>query len=167
MIVESIPRQLFELTCNQGSKLQPAESYRTKIRFFLSSGCYCHQMVLRMFGYFFVYRFLSYKKYRLWEKQSAFENMNKWYEDSLVGVKRCSLVKETRMFRVYCNLLICHLLFANKLFLESVYKVQTTQPTSKSAGDNVRITNNVSFAPRWVGAINQATFNLFILAKHV
>ena len=44
-------------------------------------------------------------------------------------------------------MLICHLLFANKLFLESAYKVQTTQTTSKIVGDNVRSTNNVSFAP--------------------
>ena len=64
-------------------------------------------------------------------------------------------------------MLICHLLFANKLFLESAYKVQTTQTTSKIVGDNARITNNASFAPRWVGAINQTTFNPFILAKHV
>ena len=53
MIVALIPRQLFELTCNQGSKLRPAESYPTKIRFFVSSGCYC-QMVSRMFASLFV-----------------------------------------------------------------------------------------------------------------
>ena len=101
-------------------------------------------------------------------KQSAFQNMNIKYKHSVDGVGRCSFVSnESKMFRVYCNMLICHLLFANKLFLESAYKVQTTQTTSKIVGDNVRSTNNVSFAPRWVGAINQTTFNPFISAKHV
>ena len=67
----------------------------------------------------------------------------------------------------WCNMHICQILLANEFSRNCLFSPNHPQPASKSVGDNVRTTNNVSFAPRWVGAINQTTFNPFISAKHV